>query len=277
MDYKEDVKNLFSLSNSAKGWDERYNNVQTLFDHIMQNRRDYAVGCCLKYSDSSIKVIDVGCGAGPLIEKLQEHGYDPVGLDYSKDMLFLAKERCKGKNKNPRFLRGDCEELPFDDNQFDMVISLGVISYIKNDMKALAEIHRILRPNGIVILSVRNTLRPLFCDPAKLGRAIISKSLGRILRFRSSTITTQYDNDEFTIGRFYNPFRLRKKITEPGFSIKEIKGIGYGPFMLNDKELFSQKRSIIIDRFLDRLFNLTGTGNLFEWFADVSLFVLEKK
>lgn len=100
------------------------------------------------------RILDVGCGPGFYVaEILEEVGPDGsvVGLDPSPDMLAVAAERAKG-HSNVELREGDATSLPFEDDDFDGAISVQVLEYVEDATRALAEIHRVLRPGGRVVV-----------------------------------------------------------------------------------------------------------------------------
>jgi len=101
------------------------------------------------------KVLDLGCGNGRLLELLQDKKIEYVGLDNSQKLIEIAKE----KHPNFQFLVADAFSLPFLENSFDKVFSISVFHHIPSEefrLKFLEEIKRILRPKGILILTVWN-------------------------------------------------------------------------------------------------------------------------
>lgn len=98
-------------------------------------------------NDKSL-ILDLGCGTGFISEKLG----NAVGIDYSIEMLKLCP-------KNLRAVCADACNLPFKDESFDCVFSLTVMQDINNIKQAVAEIKRVLKPNGKIILSVLNKKR----------------------------------------------------------------------------------------------------------------------
>ena len=97
------------------------------------------------------KLLDVGCGTGLLINMLsKENNGEFVGLDLSPKML---KEAKKKKIKNATFIEGRSDELPFENNTFDIVTcSQSFHHYPKTD-KPLQEAFRVLKPGGLYVIS----------------------------------------------------------------------------------------------------------------------------
>jgi ubiquinone/menaquinone biosynthesis C-methylase UbiE len=98
-------------------------------------------------------LLDVGCAAGAEFEPLLVRGFQIVGIDYSPEMLRLAEQRF-GASHAVHLCRADAESLPFPDASFDHVVCLGVFEYLSTYDRCLDEIHRVLRPGGVAIISL---------------------------------------------------------------------------------------------------------------------------
>ncbi len=100
------------------------------------------------------RVLDIGCGPGFYIAELAAlvgPDGEAVGIDPSADMLSLAAERCKG-HTNIAFHEAPATSLPFGDASFDAALSVQVLEYVEDVDGALAEMHRVLRPGGRLVL-----------------------------------------------------------------------------------------------------------------------------
>lgn len=84
-------------------------------------------------------ILDVGCGPGLFCEKLSKKGYDVIGVDNSENTIELAKQKYPDIN----FMVADGYNLPFQDNQFDIVISIGALQCIVEHEKFLKELIRV--------------------------------------------------------------------------------------------------------------------------------------
>ena len=99
------------------------------------------------------KILDVGCGNGNLIKLLSKTNMDLSGSDFSEDYL----KKAKIKNPGIEFFRGDLTDQDFwkpYENSFDTVICSEVIEHLEHDNIALDIIFSILKPNGVVIVTV---------------------------------------------------------------------------------------------------------------------------
>jgi ubiquinone/menaquinone biosynthesis C-methylase UbiE len=96
------------------------------------------------------RVLEIGVGTGLSLEH-----YPPidelVAIDPSEPMLRRAEARAAELNRTVTFLRAAAEALPFADDSFDTVVSLAVLCTVDDPLRALAEIHRVLRPAGCFI------------------------------------------------------------------------------------------------------------------------------
>jgi len=97
------------------------------------------------------EVLDVGCGTGFATEGLLQGTEQLHGLDQSPHQLDRAFEKF-GKRGEVQFYLGDAERLPFADNRFDVVWSSGSIEYWPNPVVALAELRRVGKPGGQVLV-----------------------------------------------------------------------------------------------------------------------------
>ena len=101
--------------------------------------------------DPDDRVLDVGCGTGFGTEGLLEHVETVHGLDQSIHQMQKAFEKF-GKHDRVRFYRGDAERLPFAADTFDVVWSSGSIEYWPNPVDGLAELRRVAKPGGQVLV-----------------------------------------------------------------------------------------------------------------------------
>jgi len=107
-----------------------------------------------------IKVLDLACGQGRHSIALSKEGFNVTGLDYSKDLINIARQKAKREDLNTNFVEGDMLALPFLNQEFDAVINIftafGYFSEKKDDEKVISEVFRVLKPGGIFILDLPN-------------------------------------------------------------------------------------------------------------------------
>jgi ubiquinone/menaquinone biosynthesis C-methylase UbiE len=99
------------------------------------------------------KFLEVGCGAGAVSKFIeQKFLMDVTGIDVDPELIEIAQKGI-GSSQNIRFQVADATELPFEDQQFDVILSIGVMHHIKTWKNALLEIRRVLKPYGYFIYS----------------------------------------------------------------------------------------------------------------------------
>lgn len=109
-----------------------------------------------------VRVLDMGCGGGRHAFALYRRGADVVALDRSATDLdeveqMFAAMRAEGEvplGATARAVRGDAYALPFADDSFDAVIAAEVLEHLPEDERAMAELFRVLRPGGLLAVTV---------------------------------------------------------------------------------------------------------------------------
>ena len=127
------------------------------------------------------RILDAGCGSSVIIQSLN----NAIGMDVNFDKLrFLSR-------RGIPLLRGSSFELPFKDGSFDCVISSQVIEHIRYDEVLFAEMWRVLKPGGILVIGTP--------DYATLGWRIIEPIYGRLMPggYRDEHIT-HYTRESLT-------------------------------------------------------------------------------
>ena len=129
------------------------------------------------------RILDIACGTGALEEIiLKNHPYQHIfGLDLAEGMLGMA---CKKFTTHPNvhFLRGNASKLPFHIESFDIIVCCNSLHYFIEPSKVLAECHRVLNPNGRLILLdwCRNYLT---CQLLEIFHRVLGPTYHRCYRF----------------------------------------------------------------------------------------------
>ena len=144
-DKKEPI--VLSTSEGYDRWSEIYDtnnnpltalDEQVFFDHFSKDLND-------------LKIADLGCGTGRVSNMLASHGAQVTGIDGSEGMLSKAAER---SGNNISYQHHNFESpLPYDDNQFDHVVSCLVLEHIEDLSLFFSEANRVCKPEGIVYLT----------------------------------------------------------------------------------------------------------------------------
>ena len=103
------------------------------------------------------RVLDVGCGTGVLTRRAAEAvglSGKAVGIDPAPKMIAMARKNASAERSNAEFRIAVIEDLPFEDNSFDCVLSSLMLHHLPPDLKllGLGEVKRVLRPGGRLVL-----------------------------------------------------------------------------------------------------------------------------
>lgn len=107
-------------------------------------------------------VFDAGCGNGYLTRIMAKTAQKVVGIDFTKELIKRAKQ--KESSSNIEFIEGNLEQLPFSENSFDVILCNMVLMDVERIDKVINEFHRVLKPLGIVIISL---IHPCFENPPR--------------------------------------------------------------------------------------------------------------
>ena len=154
----------------------------------------------LKFHKGIIKILDLACGTGNFLKAQQEYFKNPrlhwYGCDLSEEMLKIAMK----KVKNVDLTKANAAKLPYPANCFDMLSCNFAFQHFANKTKAVKEIYRTLKPNGILIMkNISPEMMPMWW----------------IYTFFPSTI--QIDRE-----RFWSNKKLHSQFEKIGFQV-EIK------------------------------------------------------
>jgi SAM-dependent methyltransferase len=100
------------------------------------------------------RVLDVACGTGALAREAARRGAKVVGLDRNAGMLAVARSVAPTVD----WREGMAEKIPFDDGHFDVVACQFGLMFFEDRVKALAEMMRVLKPGGRLVLAVWDSL-----------------------------------------------------------------------------------------------------------------------
>ena len=101
-------------------------------------------------------LLDVGCGSAGLLAEQASHVHHVAGLDASEIQVRMARERLAERivAGTAEIVLGDAMALPWEDSRFSVVASLNCLKFVPDPPKALAEMHRVLRPDGRLVLTI---------------------------------------------------------------------------------------------------------------------------
>ena len=143
---------------------EGYNRISS--EYAATRDRSWPSGECMKdwlkdNIESGMKILDLGCGAGQLVEVLHQTGkkLDYIGVDISSELLAEAWNSFGSQyhNVNCKWLEGDMENLELDDEAFDIVCVIASLHHVPSVASrdfVISELYSWLKPGGYLCLSL---------------------------------------------------------------------------------------------------------------------------
>jgi ubiquinone/menaquinone biosynthesis C-methylase UbiE len=149
----------------------------SFFSYFFNRRLEIILDSLNKYDHA--KILDVGCGPGMMAEYAIEKKFEFFGIDISEKMI----EECInnfGHANCTHFSVGKLQKLEFSDSSFDVVLCMGALEYVERDEieDALAEMIRVLKPDGQIIMSLMNK-NSFFAWHRRLKGKILKRIKGR--------------------------------------------------------------------------------------------------
>ncbi len=111
---------------------------------------------------TGIDVLELGCGLGDLFVDMLNAGYNCRAVEHSPEMVAAARDTLRNRKigQTSWIIQGSAQHLPFSDHSFDTVVSTFPTEYIY-DPDTLAEVERVLRPGGRIIIIEGANLLPV--------------------------------------------------------------------------------------------------------------------
>lgn len=103
-------------------------------------------------------VLDIGCGGGININRMSKNAKKVYGVDYSIESVNLSREvnRQEIYDGKVEILKGNVQDLPFEDNTFDIVTAFETVYFWPNIEKSFGEVKRVLKPGGIFLIGMES-------------------------------------------------------------------------------------------------------------------------
>ena len=206
---KQGTGHMSSKPDTYKPLRKAYSELSSQYDSRWKSYVDASIGQTVRRipAMSPERILDIGCGTGVLLNVLgnQFPHAQLTGIDLSSEMLELARKKL---GKSVELKQSPAERLPFQQSDFDLIVSTSIFHFIRSPEAALHEMFRVLRPSGqLVITDWCNdffTMR-MFDLYLRLfnkehHRTYTSKSFGERV---NQAGFTQWETDTYKIDRFW--------------------------------------------------------------------------
>lgn len=147
-------KNCDIKMNSAKIVEKGYDKIaQKYQDQRGKFHRTNELKLFANNFKKGARILDLGCGAGiPIMKFLVDQGFNVTGIDFSKEMLSLAKKNVP----ETKLIKMNITEIDFPDNTFDGLTAFYSIIHVPGEKQSdlFKKIHKLLKPGGIMLVSM---------------------------------------------------------------------------------------------------------------------------
>lgn len=186
-------------------------------------------------TNSDTRILDVGCGHGDFLKPVYDKTPYTYGIDPDKEALDKNKLI---KNK----VVGTVEEIPFENNFFDLVVSEWVLEHLPDPVKAFHEIYRVLKPGGKVVFLTPNVWN--------YNVWIIRAIPNRLHDFFTRKLYDRQEGDTYPVQYKINSVKKIANTLEPlGFKKSQVILNGDPTYISFNRPLFALGR--LIERILD--------------------------
>lgn len=160
------------------------------------------------------KLLEVGCGIGTDGSQFSKNYALYTGIDLNPNSVYLAKKRFEIFGLDGNFCIADAENLPFKDNIFDVIYSMGVLHHTPNIHSAINDIHRILKKRGELIIMLYHKNVATWWIRTVLWEGILRRKL---LKKSIENLRNDIEGENTPITHIYtkkNAFKLFQKYNE---------------------------------------------------------------
>lgn len=156
---------IIKITNMEKSIKEQYKsdknlNLRSNLHSYNINKVDWDTWCFNQMNFiKNGRILELGCGTGKLWHKNRERidkSFSIILSDFSKRMLKIAKDKLEDIDHNFKYREINAEDIPYEDNSFDIVIAQHMIYFVPDIEKALMEIRRVLVPGGTLYVTANS-------------------------------------------------------------------------------------------------------------------------
>jgi ubiquinone/menaquinone biosynthesis C-methylase UbiE len=247
---KQLVENHFRKE--AVSWSARYADDMGFKNYNFIVRREHVLQL---FDKRHGRYLDAGCGTGDFLPALLERGGDVFAIDVAAEMISQAKARlrCFDGTDRIHLSVADVTNLDFPESYFDAIISVGLVEYLSNDEAVLEELYRVLKPGGILIITVPNLASPFMAFDTLVSH-------GRRFMKRVLAWARGHDVSPTFIHRHFFPWRFDRQLTQVGFRKIDYRFCTYGFFSAQRTNAMFLALSRKLDRFSCSALAILGTN-----------------
>lgn len=168
-------------------------------------------------------VLDAGCGRGLYTRLLLKRARQVTALDYSHTHIETLKRRL-GHLPHLSLCVGSADNLPFEDDKFDLVLHCEVLEHIQDDRKVLSELFRVLEPGGRLVLSVPVPPAPVY-DAEHVREGYTLEEISQLLHHSGFEIVRYqycYFNFSKQVKKLAALWRKKIKLPPPSFFLLPV-------------------------------------------------------
>lgn len=103
-------------------------------------------------NSTGYKALDLACGTGVITHLLDDLGFDATGIDWSDNMLAIAREKAKKRGRDITFLKGDAENTREPNEKYDVMITRHLVWTLVDPQAAFEHWFGLLKPDGILLI-----------------------------------------------------------------------------------------------------------------------------
>lgn len=212
---------------------EQYNPLATTFSEkqatLNQRNREVAQAFTLPHVYKGVHLLDLCCGDGTDAGYFSELGAHVTGLDASSELLSIARQIYPHIN----FHHGVAEQLPFENEAFDIVFSKYAIMTSFALSPIFSEVHRVLKPDGVFIYLVTHPLRQ-YLEKKKVTANYFKQEIvnSEILDGSITVVEPTHAFSEYFNSDFFSKFDLLDYAEHYDPAAERVNGAVYPGFMI---------------------------------------------
>ncbi len=192
----------------------------------------------LPQRDNLLRILDVGTGPGFFAIILSKLGYQVVGIDVSREMIYNAKNNVDKAGVTPLLLQMDSQNLTFPENTFDLIISRNVVWTLDQPVSAYRNWYKVLKPEGKLMVFDGDYLADIRDKEIKI---LIEKNRKEYIERYGQPKVSFEDYEKARGFRVNLPLADKKR---PTWDLETIDSLGFKDIGWKDvsKEVYNEQR-----------------------------------